>query len=133
MPKERKEPPSEALLRLRETLARNLDAHMAANAQLQGLAETAQAMKIAELTGVGKNTVLRALGKAGGDDKDRGDMRLDTLVKLADFFGTTPQQLLRDPRSRPTLDAPRRERARARTEGSDSEADRAALQRHRRA
>lgn len=131
-------PLPEELLQLRAALATNLRAHLAANEKVRGLSETAAAVEIHRQTGVGKNTVLRALGKGGGDDEDKGDLRLDTLVKLAVFFGVAAEDLLRD-HSRPkmavtpkTTSATRKELARARTEGSDSEAVRASLHRHRR-
>jgi hypothetical protein len=133
-----KGPPPEELLQLRTALAMNLRAHMAANEAVRDMPETAAAIEIGRRSGIGKNTILRALGKGKGDDEDRGDMRLDTLVKLAMFFGVAAQDLLRD-HSRPRMvgtskstSAVRKEHARARTEGSNSEADRAGLHRHRR-
>lgn len=138
MAKRLKGPPPEALVQLRSALATNLRAHIAGNQQVRGLPETAAAEKLGKLAGVGKNTVLRTLDIENAEDEERGDLRLDTLVKLASFFGVTAQDLLRD-NSKPHALASRRiARAtkridqQARAEGSASEAERAELRRNRR-
>lgn len=55
-------------------------------------AETVIAEDIAAKIGIGKNTVLRALGKG----EEGSDLRLDSLVRLANFFGASPTDLLQD-------------------------------------
>lgn len=131
-----KGPAPEPLVDLRAALAVNLRAHMAANPQVRGMAETAAAIEIGRLTGIGKNTILRALGKGVSDDGEKGDLRLDTLVRLAMFFGVSAQDLLLD-HSSPGAARTHRRRANntknnsARAEGSASEVERAPLQRRR--
>jgi hypothetical protein len=103
------------------------------------MSETSAAIEIGRISGVGKNTVLRALGKGMTDEREAGDLRLDTLVRLANFFGIGAEDLLRD-HSRPmsmrgrviTTRAHNKHNDRARTEGKDAE-DRASLHRRRRA
>jgi hypothetical protein len=112
---------------------------MAAAPELRGMSETSAAIEIGRISGVGKNTVLRALGKGMTDEREAGDLRLDTLVRLANFFGIGAEDLLRD-HSRPmsmrgrviTTRAHNKHNDRARTEGKDAE-DRASLHRRRRA
>lgn len=137
MAKRLKGPPPDELVQLRAALATNLRAHIAANPHMRGLPETAAAEKLGKLAGVGKNTILRTIA-TGADEDERGDLRLDTLVKLAAFFGVSAQELLKD-HSKPHALASRRiARAnkkidqQARAEGSSSEVDRAPLQRSRR-
>jgi hypothetical protein len=132
MPKVRKGPPPEELVRLRAALASNLRAYITVRYG-SGVKETGAAEDIGRATGLGKNTVLRALGK-GGDDID---IRLDTLVRLALHFDATAHDLLHD-YGRPTA-AKRKDvsashksnNERARTEGPESEGSRASLQRRR--
>lgn len=112
---------------------------MAASQALRGMAETAAATEIGRRSGVGKNTILRALGKGNADEKETGDLRLDTLVRIANFFGVGAEDLLRD-HSRPhgargrksTSWANNKHNERARTEGKEAE-ERAPLHRSRRA
>lgn len=136
MPKQSKGTPPAELVQLRIALAVNLRACIGTHAETRGLAETAAAEKISKTSGVGKNTILRALRDDDVADDEKNDVRLDTLVKLALYFGVSPQVLLRDPfRSKTTTDQTlpaRKDHARARTEGATSESDRAALHRHRR-
>jgi hypothetical protein len=130
MSKRSKRPPPESLLNLRAALASNLRAHIAAK---YGKApQTAAAEEIGQITGIGKNTVLRALGKGS----EEADIRLDTLVRLAEHFQVSATDLLQD-YGRPPAPRPRRAATnpneRARTEGTDSETARASLQQRRRA
>lgn len=129
MPKMSKGPAPDELLQLRDALAANLRVHM--NIKFPELSETAAAERIGRDSGVGRNTVLRAIGK-GSDDSD---VRLDTVVKLAIYFKVSTLDLLRDYGKPRTVQPsrPRTGHALARAEGSLSEADRAPLQRHRRA
>lgn len=127
MPKASKGPAPPELIQLRDSLAANLRVHM--NIKHPELSETAAAERIGKASGVGKNTVLRAIGKG----TDEGDVRLDTVVKLAIYFKVNTLDLLRD-YGKPTHFQQRRARtstARARPEGSVSEGSRASLQRGR--
>lgn len=126
MPKQSKRPPSRELVQLRAALALNLRAHMAAKYGRQE-PQTTAAIKVGDATGLGKNTVLRALGKGA----DEVDIRLDTLVRLAQHFEVTPLDLLQDysiptaPRTRP------KPRSMARDQSKDADVDRAELRRGR--
>lgn len=91
MPKVSKGPPPDELVQLRAVLASNLRAYITVKYG-SDTPETTAAAEIGSATGLGKNTVLRALGK-GGDDID---IRLDTLVRLALHFGAGPRDLLHD-------------------------------------
>lgn len=133
MPKRSKRLAPEPLLRLRAALASNLRAYIAVKYG-RGVTETAAAADIGEATGLGKNTVLRALGKGG----DEVDIRLDTLVRLALHFGAEANDLLHD-YGRANVSAMRgtsrtnqkENNNKARAEGKDSDAP-AELRRNRR-
>lgn len=136
MPRRSKGPPSAQLVRVRAALAINLRAHIAAHPVLRGLDDTPAAEELNKLTGVGKNTILRALGRVKTDDDDsKGDARLDILVALATFFGVRVEDLLRDhshsSHSRKSAaKANNKHNESARAEGKDAE-NRAPLQRRR--
>lgn len=91
MPKQSKGTAPPELLKLRETLAANLRAYMVVKYG-PDTADTAMAADLGSKSGVGKNTVLRALGVTPSDS----DIRLDTLVRLAKNLGAAPIDLLRD-------------------------------------
>jgi hypothetical protein len=133
MARTRTGPPPEELIQLRAVIATNLRAHM--NITCRGMSETAAAAAVGKASGVGKNTVLRALRK-GGDEKD---LRLETLVRLANYFGISAQELLIDPRISPgraqgrVVPGHRKIQETARDQRMDAEVDRAVLRRARRA
>lgn len=91
MAKESKQEATNELLDLRAALASNLRAYVTVKYGPDA-ADTTVAEDIQRKIGVGKNTVLRALGVAKSDS----DLRLDTLVKLASYFGTSASALLQD-------------------------------------
>jgi len=132
MPRMRKGPAPKELLQARAALAANLRAHLAANHKTRDLSETAAAEAIGRATGIGKNTVLRALGSAA----DEVDIRLDTLVRLAIFFGISALELLRDHSLPAVRKAPRsieRQQQPARDQRKEADVERASLHRSRRA
>lgn len=129
-------PPPEELHQLRVALATNLRSHIAADPRTKGLAVTPAAEEISRLSKVGKNTVLRALNPPRIDDEKAIDIQLETLVRLAVFFGVSAQDLLRD-HTRANRSVARRQigtttktNSRARTEGKDSDVQ-ASLRRSR--
>lgn len=128
MPRLPKGPAPEELIVLRGALASNLRAFITARYG-SGTPETAAAEMVGKATGLGKNTVLRALGSTSDDV----DIRLDTLVRLARHFDATALDLLRDygkpTGSRKTGRTNQNKKA-VRAEGKDSE-ERASLQRRR--
>lgn len=93
MAKPPKGPALPELIRLRAVLAYNLRAHMGIKYG-RDAKHTTIAEQIAAKTGVGKNTVLRAIRKNTKDAES--DMRLDTLVRLADHFNVDAIDLLHD-------------------------------------
>lgn len=132
MPKVPSGPIPDDVLSVRKALEINLRAYM--RVTYPGMAETAAASIIGKASGVGKNTVLRALNKG-----DYIDIRLETMVKLAMHFGVTLYDLIHDSSSaggksaRKAARSPSKTQLTGRDERKEAEIERPPLQRARRA
>lgn len=131
MPKLSKGPPPDELVGVREALSTNLRAYI--RVKYGAIPETSAAERVGKATGVGKNTVLRALGKGPTD----ADIRLDTLVRLAMHFGVAAQDLIHDHSKlaaralRHSDGSKKKNNETARDQRISSDVDRASLQRRR--